>query len=134
MGRPSGEQAGYELLTQVRESGNSVPFIIFAGSKVPQDRLEKNAARRSVPTIPISYSNWPSVSYCDELVSKRFSIDVVCRPTCGSERMSSYEKFQDEVVGNQRSACWRGDTPAKVGEVADALTSFALYRMLGRSR
>jgi CheY-like chemotaxis protein len=40
MGRPSGKQAGYELLKLVRDSGNSLPFIIYAGSNLPQHRLE----------------------------------------------------------------------------------------------
>ena len=41
LAKGSSEQAGYELLTKVREGGNGVPFIIFAGPKVPQDQLEK---------------------------------------------------------------------------------------------
>jgi CheY-like chemotaxis protein len=40
MGRPSGKQAGYELLKLVKDSGNSVPFIIYAGSNLPQHQLE----------------------------------------------------------------------------------------------
>ncbi|HSB58422.1 MAG TPA: response regulator, partial [Methyloceanibacter sp.] len=40
MGRPSGEQAGYELLKAVRDAGNGVPFVIYAGSNLPQHRLE----------------------------------------------------------------------------------------------
>jgi CheY-like chemotaxis protein len=40
MGRPSGKQAGYELLKLVRDSGNSLPFIIYAGSNLPQHQLE----------------------------------------------------------------------------------------------
>jgi len=43
MGRPSGKQAGYELLKLVRDSRNSVPFIIYAGSNLPQHQLEAEA-------------------------------------------------------------------------------------------
>jgi hypothetical protein len=37
---PSSKQADYELLKLVRDGGNSVPFIIYAGSNLPQHRLE----------------------------------------------------------------------------------------------
>lgn len=40
MERPSGKHAGYDLLKQIRESGNSVPFIIYSGSKLPQYQAE----------------------------------------------------------------------------------------------
>jgi CheY-like chemotaxis protein len=40
MARPSGKNAGYDLLKQIRESGNTVPFIIYSGSNLPQYQLE----------------------------------------------------------------------------------------------
>ena len=51
------QAAGYELLTKVREGGNGVPFIIFAGLKVPQDQLEKQrgaqVSNNDRPLLPL---------------------------------------------------------------------------------
>lgn len=44
MGRPSGNTAGYELLSAIRSQGRTVPFVIYAGSNSPAHRAE--AARR----------------------------------------------------------------------------------------
>ena len=52
MARPSSKQAGYELLKLVRDSGNSVPFIIYAGSNLSQYRLE--AENRGAQGTPAS--------------------------------------------------------------------------------
>ena len=40
MGRPPDAQAGYTLLKEMRDHGNTTPFIIYAGSKAPQHREE----------------------------------------------------------------------------------------------
>lgn len=40
MGRGMNMRAGYELLHLIRESGNEVPFFIFAGSDTPEFRRE----------------------------------------------------------------------------------------------
>ena len=40
MGRGMDMRAGYELLHLIRESGNEVPFFIFAGSDTPEFRRE----------------------------------------------------------------------------------------------
>ena len=38
MGRKEGPQEGYRLLEQVRDSGNDVPFFIYAGSRSPEHK------------------------------------------------------------------------------------------------
>jgi CheY-like chemotaxis protein len=40
MGRPSGQRAGFTLLSKIREMGNKVPFIIYAGSNAPHHKEE----------------------------------------------------------------------------------------------
>ena len=36
MGRPESERAGYELLESVRRRGDSVPFVIYSSSRIPE--------------------------------------------------------------------------------------------------
>lgn len=38
MGRKEGPQEGYKLLEEVRNSGNEVPFFIYAGSRTPEHK------------------------------------------------------------------------------------------------
>jgi CheY-like chemotaxis protein len=38
MGRKEGPQEGYKLLEQIRNSGNNVPFFIYAGSNAPEHK------------------------------------------------------------------------------------------------
>lgn len=38
MGRPPDPQAGYTLLDKLRKSGNKTPFIIYAGSNLPEHK------------------------------------------------------------------------------------------------
>jgi CheY-like chemotaxis protein len=40
MGRPSDPRAGYTLLSALRKSGYSTPFIIYAGSNAPEHKAE----------------------------------------------------------------------------------------------
>jgi CheY-like chemotaxis protein len=40
MGRPPDPQAGYTLLDKLRAEGNRTPFIIYAGSRSPDDQAE----------------------------------------------------------------------------------------------
>jgi CheY-like chemotaxis protein len=40
MSRPPDSQAGYTLLDKLRASGNRTPFIIYAGSRSPDDQAE----------------------------------------------------------------------------------------------
>lgn len=40
MGRPPDAQAGYTLLDKLRSSGNQTPFVIYAGSKTPEQVAE----------------------------------------------------------------------------------------------
>ena len=40
MGRGANMRAGYDLLKAIREQGNQVPFLVFAGSDTPQFRRE----------------------------------------------------------------------------------------------
>jgi CheY-like chemotaxis protein len=40
MGRPPDSQAGYTLLDKLREGGNRIPFIIYAGSGAAEHRAE----------------------------------------------------------------------------------------------
>ena len=40
MGRPSNNQAGYQLLHTIRASRNEVPFVIYAGSDLPAHHIE----------------------------------------------------------------------------------------------
>jgi CheY-like chemotaxis protein len=40
MGRPSSKQAGFELLKAIRENGDDVPFVIYAGSNAPAHGVE----------------------------------------------------------------------------------------------
>lgn len=40
MGRPPDARAGYTLLERIRASGNTTPFIIYAGSNAPEHKLE----------------------------------------------------------------------------------------------
>jgi CheY-like chemotaxis protein len=40
MGRPSDARAGYTLLDALRESGNTTPFVIYAGSNAPEHKAE----------------------------------------------------------------------------------------------
>jgi CheY-like chemotaxis protein len=40
MGRPSSKQAGFELLKAIRDTGNDVPFVIYAGSNAPAHGVE----------------------------------------------------------------------------------------------
>lgn len=44
MGRPPDSRAGYTLLSKLRASGNTTPFVIYAGSNAPEHKAE---ARRS---------------------------------------------------------------------------------------
>lgn len=50
MGRASNMQAGYDLLKAVRDSGNPVPFFIFAGSDTPEFRREALARGAELST------------------------------------------------------------------------------------
>jgi hypothetical protein len=36
MGRPPDNRAGYTLLKAVRDSGNQIPYFIYAGSRAPE--------------------------------------------------------------------------------------------------
>ena len=38
MGRKEGPQEGYVLLDKLRSAGNSTPFIIYAGSNLPEHK------------------------------------------------------------------------------------------------
>ncbi len=38
MGRPPDQRAGYTLLDQLRASGNQTPFVIYAGSNLPEHK------------------------------------------------------------------------------------------------
>mgnify|MGYP001082276658 FL=1 len=38
MGRKEGPQEGYVLLDQLRNSGNNTPFVIYAGSNLPEHK------------------------------------------------------------------------------------------------
>ena len=40
MGRPPDPRAGYTLLDRLREAGNRVPFVIYAGSNAPEHKAE----------------------------------------------------------------------------------------------
>lgn len=40
MGRPPDPQAGYTLLDRIRQSGNIVPYVIYAGSRAPEHVAE----------------------------------------------------------------------------------------------
>jgi CheY-like chemotaxis protein len=40
MGRPPDPQAGYTLLEELRSSGNQIPFIIYASSRLPEHQAE----------------------------------------------------------------------------------------------
>lgn len=40
MGRPSGADAGYVLLTEMRQSGNDTPFVIYASSNSKQHKMD----------------------------------------------------------------------------------------------
>jgi CheY-like chemotaxis protein len=40
MGRPPDPSAGYTLLDRLRETGNRIPFVIYAGSNAPEHRAE----------------------------------------------------------------------------------------------
>jgi CheY-like chemotaxis protein len=40
MGRPSGDRAGYDLLRRVRAGGETIPYIIYAGSNLPEDKAQ----------------------------------------------------------------------------------------------
>jgi CheY-like chemotaxis protein len=40
MGRPPDPQAGYTLLERIRQSGNLIPFVIYAGSRTPEHVAE----------------------------------------------------------------------------------------------
>ena len=55
MGRKEGPREGYILLKQIRDSGNSIPFVIFSsdGSR-PEHRAEaeKNGAQGSTDQVP----------------------------------------------------------------------------------
>ncbi|MCL4768603.1 MAG: response regulator [Hyphomicrobiaceae bacterium] len=50
MGRGMNMRAGYELLHLIRESGNQVPFFIFAGSDTPGHRREAAARGAQLST------------------------------------------------------------------------------------
>lgn len=50
MGRGTNMQAGYDLLKAIRESGNTVPFFIFAGSDTPEFRKEAAARGAELST------------------------------------------------------------------------------------
>jgi len=50
MGRGPNMRAGYELLQLIRESGNEVPFFIFAGSDKPEFRREAAARGAQLST------------------------------------------------------------------------------------
>jgi hypothetical protein len=40
MGRREGPREGYALLEALRSKGNGTPFFIYAGSNLPEHRLE----------------------------------------------------------------------------------------------
>lgn len=40
MGRPPDPQAGYTLLEEIRKRGYSIPYIIYAGSNLPEHKAE----------------------------------------------------------------------------------------------
>jgi CheY-like chemotaxis protein len=44
MGRPPDPRAGYTLLSKLRNSGNSTPFVIYAGSNAPEHKAEARRA------------------------------------------------------------------------------------------
>lgn len=50
MGRGTNLRAGYELLQLIRESGNNVPFFIFAGQDRPEFRREAAARGAQLST------------------------------------------------------------------------------------
>ena len=50
MGRGANMRAGYELLQLIRESGNEVPFFIFAGQDRPEFRREAAARGAQLST------------------------------------------------------------------------------------
>ena len=43
MGRPPDPRAGYTLLDKLRQSGNKIPFIIYAGSRALAHQIEARA-------------------------------------------------------------------------------------------
>jgi CheY-like chemotaxis protein len=55
MGRKEGPREGYALLKQIRDSGNSIPFLIFSSDgSLPQHKAEaeKNGAQGSTNFVP----------------------------------------------------------------------------------
>jgi CheY-like chemotaxis protein len=40
MARQSSDRAGYDLLSRLRQTGSSVPFVIYSGTNLPEHRLE----------------------------------------------------------------------------------------------
>jgi CheY-like chemotaxis protein len=54
MGRPPDPRAGYTLLSKLRESGDTTPFVIYAGSNAPKHKAEarKNGALGSTNRAP----------------------------------------------------------------------------------
>lgn len=50
MGRGDNMRAGYDLLKAIRDNGNTVPFLIFAGSDAPEHRREAAARGAQLST------------------------------------------------------------------------------------
>ena len=54
MGRKEGQREGYVLLRKIRDSGNSIPFVIFSSNgSIPEHKAEaeKNGAQGSTDTV-----------------------------------------------------------------------------------
>src|SRR5262249_48189888 len=72
MERPPGKNAGYELLKQIRESGNSVPFIIYAGSSPSQFQFEaENRGAQGSTNDPHEFSHRSIITVTSELLLAR---------------------------------------------------------------
>ena len=60
-GRPPDPRAGYTLLSQLRASGNTTPFVIYAGSNAPSTSpRHEGTVRSDRPIAPQSYRVWLS--------------------------------------------------------------------------
>jgi len=75
MGRKEGPQEGYKLLEQIRNSGNQVPFFIYAGSNAPEHK--KMARERGAQGTTNRADNKNSLQQCIKILANTVVISKV---------------------------------------------------------
>jgi CheY-like chemotaxis protein len=62
LSRPEGKQAGFDLLTAIRDTGSQVPYIVYAGSaRPPSPTPRAEAPSVTPPTRARSSSSSPQL-------------------------------------------------------------------------